>query len=123
MYFKAPVYLLFILFQFMTNPPRKLLVFATGDCTLLYQQVAIFSEFKSGMVERDIVIEQFCQNKENKNKFTSLNIPSDSSFTLILIGKDGGEKFRSYKPVSAKDIFDMVDVMPMRRQEIKSNHK
>lgn len=89
---------------------------------MLHNQVAIFSHFKSEMLERDIVIEQFCQDKENKNKFTSWNVPSDSIFTLVLIGRDGGEKFRSYKLVSAKDIFDMVDVMPMRRQEIKSNH-
>ena len=90
---------------------------------MLHNQVAIFSHFKSEMLERDIVIEQFfCQDKENKNKFTSWNVPSDSIFTLVLIGRDGGEKFRSYKLVSAKAIFDMVDVMPMRRQEIKSNH-
>lgn len=89
---------------------------------MLHNQVAIFSHFKSEMLERDIVIEQFCQDKENKNKFTSWNVPSDSIFTLVLIGRDGGEKFRSYKLVSTKAIFDMVDVMPMRRQEIKSNH-
>ena len=106
----------------MEKPPRKLLIFGTGECAMLHNQVAIFSHFKSEMLERDIVIEQFCQAKKNKNKFTSWNVPSDSIFTLVLIGRDGGEKFRSYKLVSAKDIFDMVDVMPMRRQEIKSNH-
>ena len=122
MYSKATVCLLFIIFQFMEKPPRKLLIFGTGECAMLHNQVAIFSHFKSEMHKRDIVIEQFCQDKENKNKFTSWNVPSDSIFTLVLIGRDGGEKFRSYKLVSAKDIFDMVDVMPMRRQEIKSNH-
>ena len=122
MYSKATVCLLFIIFQFMEKPPRKLLIFGTGECAMLHNHVAIFSHFKSEMLERDIVIEQFCQDKENKNKFTSWNVPSDSIFTLVLIGRDGGEKFRSYKLVSAKDIFDMVDVMPMRRQEIKSNH-
>ena len=105
----------------MEKPPRKLLIFGTGECAMLHNQVAIFSHFKSEMLERDIVIEQFfCQDKENKNKFTSWNVPSESIFTLILIGRDGGEKFRSYKLVSTKAIFDMVDVMPMRRQEIKS---
>jgi len=107
----------------MENPPRKLLVFATGECTPLHKQVEIFSPFKSGMHERDIVIEQFCLNKENKNKFTKWKVPTDSSFTLVLIGRDGGEKFRSYKLVSAKTIFDIVDVMPMRLQEIKINRK
>ena len=122
MYSKTTVCLLFIIFQFMEKPPRKLLIFGTGECAMLHNQVAIFSHFKSEMHERDIVIEQFCQDKENINKFNSWNVPSDSIFTLVLIGRDGGEKFRSYKLVSAKAIFDMVDVMPMRRQEIKSNH-
>lgn len=107
----------------MEKPPRKLLVFATGECAMLHQQVAFFSHYKTGMQERDIVIEQFCRNKENKNTFTSWKVPTDSSFVLLLIGRDGGEKFRSYKPVTAKEIFDIVDVMPMRIQEIKSNHK
>lgn len=107
----------------MEKPPRKLLVFASGECTMLHKQLAIFSQFKSEMNERDIVIEQFCQDKGNKNKFISWNVPSDSSFTLVLIGRDGGEKFRSYKLVSAKLIFDMVDAMPMRIQETKSNRK
>jgi hypothetical protein len=123
MYFKAPVCLLFIIFQFMEKPPRKLLVFAAGECALLHKQVEIFSHFKSEMQERDIVIEQFCQNKENKNKFATWNVPADSSFALVLIGRDGGEKFRSYKLVSEKVIFDIVDAMPMRRQEIKSKRK
>ena len=106
----------------MEKPPRKLLVFGTGECAMLHKQVAIFSHFKSEMHERDIVIEQFCLDKENINKFTSWNVPSDSIFTLVLIGRDGGEKFRWHQLVSAKAIFDVVDDMPMRRQEMKSNH-
>ncbi len=107
----------------MENPPRKLLVFGNGDCAMLNKQVQIFSESKSEMNERDIVVEQFCLNKENKNKFTSWKVPIDSSFMLLLIGRDGGEKFRSYKLVNAKVIFDMVDAMPMRMQEIKNKDK
>ena len=107
----------------MEKPPRKLLVFGTGECAMLHKQVEFFLKFTSDMNERDIVIEQFCLNQENKNKFATWNIPTDSNFTLVLIGRDGGEKFRSYKLVSAKTIFDRVDAMPMRIQEIKSNRK
>jgi hypothetical protein len=42
------------------------------------------------------------------------------SFQVLLIGKDGGIKLRSSEPVSAKDIFGLIDSMPMRRQEIES---
>lgn len=41
--------------------------------------------------------------------------PAD--FTVLLLGKDGGEKFRSTKPISFEKLRDTIDAMPMRRQE------
>jgi hypothetical protein len=38
-------------------------------------------------------------------------------FRVLLIGKDGGEKYRSDQPVPAQDFFDRIDAMPMRQQE------
>ncbi|MGF1457065.1 MAG: DUF4174 domain-containing protein [Alphaproteobacteria bacterium] len=40
-------------------------------------------------------------------------------FAVILIGKDGGEKFRSQEPVAAEDLFALIDRMPMRRNEMR----
>ena len=42
------------------------------------------------------------------------------SFQILLIGKDGGVKLRSSEPVSVKDIFGLIDSMPMRQQEMES---
>lgn len=39
-------------------------------------------------------------------------------FSVILIGKDGDEKGRWLKPVRLEKIFDLVDEMPMRINEI-----
>lgn len=39
-------------------------------------------------------------------------------FTVILVGKDGGEKLRSGEIVSPADLFSLVDTMPMRRREM-----
>ena len=39
-------------------------------------------------------------------------------FTIILVGKDGGEKFTSNSPVEAQKLFDLIDAMPMRRDEM-----
>jgi hypothetical protein len=44
-------------------------------------------------------------------------------FQVLLIGKDGGVKLRSSEPVSMKDLFGLIDSMPMRRQEIESGKK
>ena len=43
-------------------------------------------------------------------------------FKLILIGKDGGEKYNSKKLVNINVIYELIDGMPMRKQEIKERN-
>jgi len=40
-----------------------------------------------------------------------------SEFVVLLVGKDGGEKFRSRKPISVLKLDALVDAMPMGKQE------
>ena len=40
-------------------------------------------------------------------------------FQVLLIGKDGGIKMRSARPVAAEDILSLIDSMPMRQQEMR----
>lgn len=42
----------------------------------------------------------------------------ESSFTVVLVGKDGTEKKRYDEPVQPDDLFSTVDQMPMRRREM-----
>ena len=51
-----------------------------------------------------------------------LSVPP-GRFTIILIGKDGGEKIRQESPVDLKEIFATIDAMPMRQQEMKKKSK
>ena len=51
-----------------------------------------------------------------------LSVPS-GRVTIVLIGKDGYEKLRQESPVDLKEIFAIVDAMPMRQQEMKKNPK
>ena len=44
----------------------------------------------------------------------SFKLPT-ASFTVILIGKDGGEKRRSAGPMSVTTLTGTIDAMPMRR--------
>ena len=44
--------------------------------------------------------------------------PAD--FTAVLLGKDGGEKLRSTKPLSFEKLRDKIDSMPMRQTEMSS---
>ena len=41
------------------------------------------------------------------------------AFAAVLIGKDGGVKRNSPRPIAPADLFETVDKMPMRRQEMR----
>ena len=43
---------------------------------------------------------------------------SPGDFTVILAGKDGGEKLRSHQPIPFTRLRETVDSMPMRQQEM-----
>ncbi|MGI4739092.1 MAG: DUF4174 domain-containing protein [Janthinobacterium lividum] len=42
-----------------------------------------------------------------------------AGFRVVLIGKDGGVKRASAQPLPPADLFNLVDKMPMRRQEMR----
>ena len=43
------------------------------------------------------------------------------SFAVLLIGKDGGLKNQFDRPVTPEEIFSLIDVMPMRMQEMRQD--
>ena len=44
---------------------------------------------------------------------------ADESFSVVLLGKDGGIKLKSDTPTALHDIYALIDEMPMRRQEVR----
>lgn len=44
-------------------------------------------------------------------------------FAVVLIGKDGGVKQKSNRPISPAELFGTVDKMPMRREEMQRTKK
>ena len=49
-------------------------------------------------------------------------IDDERPFMFYLIGLDGGVKFSSSEIVSNHELFKIIDVMPMRRNEIDNNN-
>jgi hypothetical protein len=45
------------------------------------------------------------------------------AFTVILIGKDGGVKLKRRDHADLEEIFDLIDSMPMRREEMRRKTK
>jgi len=68
---------------------------------------------EAGMKERHLKIIPVDQVLLKKYRITS------SEPTLILIGKDGGEKMRQTSKFDLKKVFALIDQMPMRRREME----
>jgi biopolymer transport protein ExbD len=49
--------------------------------------------------------------------------PNDNENVTILIGKDGGEKYRHLGVTDWQEIFRRIDAMPMRQAEMRQNVK
>lgn len=112
-----------------------LIVFAPSVDNFNYQQqMQLFNQHKNDFTDRDLVLVQVL----SKNKSYANGQPIDESsaanlrnlfgidkenFQLILIGKDGGVKRQESKPVEAAAIFEQIDAMPMRQQEMQQRGK
>lgn len=112
-----------------------LLVFAPSvDNHSYQQQMQLLQEQKSGFTDRDLVIVQvLATNKSYANgqlidESSAANLRNrfgvnKENFRVILVGKDGGVKRQNTTPVQATAIFEQIDAMPMRQQEMQRGRK
>ena len=97
---------------------RLLLLFTKSAHNIQYiDQTRILKEDEAGLNERDIVVKEYVYNTRNAHLFKEQKIKSD--FVIILVGKDGGEKYRSPNTVSLKYLYGLIDAIPMRKAELK----
>jgi hypothetical protein len=114
---------------------RVLVILSPTESDLSFQlQKEELASSSEGVLERDLMILEILEHGESRvgNQILSgksvqairkrLGVQR-GSFQILLIGKDGGVKLRSSEPVSVKDIFGLIDSMPMRRQEMESEKK
>jgi Domain of unknown function (DUF4174) len=102
---------------------RRILIFAPDSSNLSFKnQNRIFEKEDSACVERNIIIETYIFKTSGIRFFDKYQV-STRDFTLLLIGKDGFVKLRSKEVVPASKIYALVDVMPMRKDEIRKIKK
>lgn len=106
---------LMINFSFQDFTPRKLLLFGKGQLAL-QTQLQWLEKDSLEVSKRDLKIETVEFNSELAKRY---HIKS-GQFPVMLIGRDGGEKYRTHEPVTTKKLFDIVDAMPMRQSEIQN---
>lgn len=89
------------------------------------KQFKIFQTNKQELLERKLVIykclKKTCKYYDWMSKPKEIQIKTNkTSFKIKLFGLDGGEKFKSEKLITSKQLFDLIDSMPMRKSEIRS---
>lgn len=104
---------------------RVLLIMEPGnDLTKGKDQIILFSAFEQEMTDRDLIIlvydGKIIRDKTLKEiSFDIRDIPYKDFQGVLLIGKDGGVKFKERFMVDPVLIFKLIDSMPMRQGEIK----
>jgi hypothetical protein len=96
---------------------RVLLVFAAASQdTQSSQQKLIFHQHEAAMKERDLVLMAVpAGSADLRTRFRV----APRGFTVILVGKDGGEKMRTHQPIPAEKLEQTIDAMPMRQDEMR----
>ncbi|MFC1665967.1 DUF4174 domain-containing protein, partial [Pseudomonadota bacterium] len=109
---------------------RLLVVFApTSEYPEYLEQVQQICEYNEGYSERDLLVIKVIENCSTPLIITNnsrllgsqlrpfFNIRRDQ-FSVLLIGKDGGIKLNSSCVINSCDLFDLIDSMPMRYDEL-----
>ena len=95
---------------------RIILTFADDqDHPDLIKLKAEMKENECEILNRDLLHFHF-SNDHNFGKLTTTN---DQSLRILLIGKDGGIKYESSRSISILRLFELIDSMPMRQDEMQ----
>ena len=110
---------------------RLLLIFSpSASHPVLEELERILAMNHAEVIDRDLVIFRVYEDGPSKAGQQPLS-PEDSEklrrrykintgrLTVILIGKDGGIKLVRQHRADLQEIFDLIDSMPMRRQEMR----
>lgn len=119
-----------IISQIDQGKHRFLLVFAPDNQNeFLLEQTKMLRQAHLGLTERDMLVVQVIKNNVEVNPRINKELPAAASlretykvnpeqFTVILVGKDGSEKYRAAHAQAPAVLFEMVDAMPMRQHEL-----
>lgn len=103
-----------------TDSRRLLLVFAPSASEARYEeQRRLLESQQAGLENRDLLFIPVFEGESEAATTREQYGVSAGNFEAVLVGKDGGEKFRSSGPVTPEELFERIDAMPMRRREMR----
>jgi len=94
---------------------RLLFIFGKADNEILVQrQVKLLDSVREEIKERSLIITVVPKRNALIGKYQVKR----GEFVVILVGKDGSEKYRTNKLLQPAGLFAIIDAMPMRQEEI-----
>lgn len=124
----------FVTLRELKDQARPLLIFAPHpDDPQLEIQTRTVLEHAAEAHERDVVVIALPYQSPSPSDLHLTPTETEATrrrfgvapgdFAVILLGKDGGAKLRSGKPISMRTLEETIDAMPMRQQEIAAKGK
>ena len=109
-----------LLFVFAPNISHPSLIDLNYDMSvqkeeILDRDLVVFQIYETGSSFQDINEIDHAMADQLRREFRV----SPGLLTVILVGKDGGVKLRQNEQVNFKQIFLLIDAMPMRREEMR----
>lgn len=104
-------------------------ILITNNSELKEAQLKELKNDSTGSSERKLIFLLSDHEQIKKIWPTSVDIlPGNSTMfkdenEVLLIGLDGGVKYRSEKAISKKELFSLIDSMPMRAAEMKKDNE
>jgi hypothetical protein len=110
---------------------RLLLVFAPSEDHERYRDlIRELRDKEKEVIDRDLLVFHVLERGESRlddsfiNGKTAARLRERLSaklgeLTVVLVGKDGGEKLRRGNEVDIAEIFSLIDSMPMRQREMR----
>lgn len=110
---------------------RLLLIFAPSEDDERFRDLKKeMCDRDDEIVDRDLLVFHILERGESRLGDISIDRQSATllrdrfsakpgQFTVVLIGKDGGEKLRRGDEVNIAEIFSLIDSMPMRQREMR----
>ena len=114
---------------------RVLIIFAVDARNERFNlQISALKEEKKGLEDRDLVVVNIFGKSgldENNKPISAEKVRtlrkkyaiSDNEFKVILIGKDGGTKKTADQPLDNQQLFKIIDMMPMRKDEMQNKEE
>ena len=114
---------------------RLLFLFAPDGKNPVFKKLQSEINTQTAEVEdRDLVVFEVLEDGPSRVNQTQLDpqvadsirnrfrAPHDK-FSLILVGKDGGTKMKRHDQADLKEVFELIDSMPMRKNEMRQKRK